>query len=124
VCTTEQAAPRPMHREQLLIEKAQAGDRRAFEELVFKYDRHVLRFALHMLGNRDDARDAYQETFMKAFRSIGRFRGQSTFYTWILRIATNVCLDRLKDRQPSTSYAFSWRHFLQEDIPRENRSIR
>src|SRR5262245_9065267 len=66
-------------REQLLIERAQAGDRRAFEELVFMHDRLVLSFALHMLGNRDDARDAYQETFMKAFRAIGRFRGQSSF---------------------------------------------
>src|SRR5262249_2298657 len=54
-----------------------------------------------MLGNRDDARDAYQETFTKAFRTIGRFRGQSTFYTWIFRIAADVCVDHLKERQKS-----------------------
>lgn len=100
--TMEQtASPSTVQREQLLIERAQAGDRRAFEELIFKFDRQVLRLTLHMLGNRDDARDAYQETFMKAFRSIERFRGQSSFYTWILRIATNVCLDRLKNRRHS-----------------------
>ena len=109
--TREQAtSPSTIQREQLLIDRAQAGDRRAFEELVFKFDRHVLRLTLHMLGNRDDARDAYQETFMKAFRSIERFRGQSSFYTWILRIATNVCLDRLKNRQ-------HWRQEVSIDDP-------
>jgi RNA polymerase sigma-70 factor (ECF subfamily) len=93
--------PRPMSREQLLIERAQTGDRQAFEELVFAHDRQVLRFVLHMLGNRDDARDAYQETFMKAFDAIGRFRGQSSFHMWIMQIATNVCFQRLKDRRNS-----------------------
>jgi RNA polymerase sigma-70 factor, ECF subfamily len=91
----------PKGREQHLIERTQAGDRQAFEELIYKYDRQILRFTLHMLRNRDDARDAYQETFLKAFRSIGRFRCESSFYTWILRIATNVCLDRLRERQRS-----------------------
>jgi RNA polymerase sigma-70 factor (ECF subfamily) len=92
----------PKDREQFLIERAQAGDRYAFEELIYKCDRQILRFILRMLRDRDDARDAYQETFLKAFRSIGRFRCQSSFHTWVLRIATNVCFDRLRERQKSS----------------------
>jgi RNA polymerase sigma-70 factor, ECF subfamily len=87
--------------EQHLIELAQAGDQRAFEELIFKYDRHILGLTLRLLGNRDEAKEAYQDTFLKAFRSIGRFRKQSCFYTWVFRIATNVCLDRLRQRRKS-----------------------
>jgi RNA polymerase sigma-70 factor, ECF subfamily len=87
-----------MNHEQHLIEKAQAGDQRAFEKLIFKYDRYILGLTLRLLGNRDEAKEVYQETFLKVFRSIGRFRQQSSFYTWVFRIATNVCLDRLRHR--------------------------
>jgi RNA polymerase sigma-70 factor (ECF subfamily) len=52
-----------------------------------------------MLGNREEARDVFQETFLKAYRSLGRFRSESSFYTWIYRIATNVALDKLRKRQ-------------------------
>ena len=82
-----------------LIERAQAGDRQAFEELIFKYDRDILHLNVRLLRNWDEARDAYQETFLKVFRSIHQFRRQSSFYTWIFRIATNVCLDRLRQRK-------------------------
>ena len=91
--------PHAMDRERGLIERAQAGDRQAFEELIFKYDRDILRLNVRLLGNWDEARDAYQETFLKVFRSIRQFRRQSSFYTWIFRIATNVCLDRLRQRK-------------------------
>jgi len=100
--TRQVSITQPKDREQLLLERAQAGDRHAFEELIYKCDRQILRFILHMLRNRDDARDAYQETFLKAFQSIGRFRSQSSFYTWVLRIATSVCFDRLQERQRSS----------------------
>ena len=85
--------------ERLLIERAQAGDRQAFEELIFKYDRDILRLTVRLLGNPDEARDAYQEAFLKVFRSVRQFRQQSSFYTWIFRIATNVCFDRLRQRK-------------------------
>jgi RNA polymerase sigma-70 factor (ECF subfamily) len=85
--------------ERLLIERAQAGDRQAFEELIFKYDRDILRLTLRLLGDPDEARDAYQEAFLKVFRSVRQFRQQSSFYTWIFRIATNVCFDRLRQRK-------------------------
>jgi RNA polymerase sigma-70 factor (ECF subfamily) len=85
--------------EKLLIEKAQSGDRDAFEELIRRHDRDILRLAFHMLGNREEAREVFQETFLKAFRSLNRFRFESSFYTWIYRIATNVSLDHLRKRQ-------------------------
>jgi RNA polymerase sigma-70 factor (ECF subfamily) len=85
--------------EKLLIEQAQSGDREAFEQLVRRHDRDILRLAFHMLGNREEAREVFQETFLKAFRSLGRFRFESSFYTWIYRIATNVSLDHLRKRQ-------------------------
>jgi RNA polymerase sigma-70 factor (ECF subfamily) len=88
-----------MTHELLLIEQAQAGDRQAFEDLIFKYDSDILRLTVRLLGNPDEARDAYQEAFLKVFRSIRQFRQQSSFYTWIFRIATNVCFDRLRQRK-------------------------
>ena len=85
--------------EKLLIEQAQSGDRMAFEELIRRHDREILRLAFHMLGNREEAREVFQETFLKAYRSLSRFRFESSFYTWIYRIATNVSLDHLRKRQ-------------------------
>jgi len=83
----------------VLIEHAQNGDREAFEQLVRRHDRDILRLAFHMLGNREEAREVFQETFLKAYRSLGRFRFESSFYTWVYRIATNVSLDHLRKRQ-------------------------
>jgi RNA polymerase sigma-70 factor (ECF subfamily) len=88
-----------MDHERLLIERAQSGDRQAFEELIIKYDADILRLTIRLLGNPDEARDAYQEAFLKVFCSICQFRQQSSFYTWIFRIATNVCFDRLRQRK-------------------------
>jgi RNA polymerase sigma-70 factor (ECF subfamily) len=85
--------------DRLLVEQAQAGDREAFEQLVYRHDRDILRLAFHMLGNREEALDVFQDTFLKAYRSLGRFRSDSSFYTWIYRIATNVSLDKLRKRQ-------------------------
>src|SRR6476659_4021749 len=68
--------------EKLLIEQAQSGDREAFEQLVRRHDRDILRLAFPMLGNREEAREVFQETFLKAYRSLGRFRFESSFYTW------------------------------------------
>jgi RNA polymerase sigma-70 factor (ECF subfamily) len=81
-----------------LIERAQAGDRAAFEALVQRYDRQVLRLALNVLGSAEDARDVYQEAFLKIYRNLHRFRFECAFYTWVYRIVTNVCLDHLRRR--------------------------
>jgi len=82
-----------------LIRAAQRGDRVAFETLVRQYDQAVLRLALHLTGSEADAQDIYQEAFLKAYRHIGNFRFECSFYTWIYRIVTNLCLDYLRKRQ-------------------------
>ena len=85
--------------EQALIREAQAGDRAAFEELIHRYDRDVLRLALNLLRLPEDARDVYQEAFLKIYKNLHRFRFECSFYTWIYRIVTNVCLDHLRRRR-------------------------
>ena len=84
--------------EQALIREAQGGDRAAFEELVHRYDRDVLRLALNLLHRPEDARDVYQEAFLKVYKNLDRFRFECSFYTWVYRIVTNVCLDHLRRR--------------------------
>jgi RNA polymerase sigma-70 factor, ECF subfamily len=75
-----------------LIIQAQKGDQNAFEELVYRFDRNVLSIALKYALNEDDAKDLYQEVFIRVYRGIKNFRFQSEFSTWIFRITTNVCL--------------------------------
>jgi len=84
--------------DRILIERAQSGDREEFEELVHRYDRDVLRIALNILHKPEDARDVYQEAFLKVYKNLHRFRFECSFYTWIYRIVTNVCLDQLRRR--------------------------
>ncbi len=89
--------PRAAHiSEDALVRAAQQGDADAFEQLVCLHDRIVLRVALNILRSPEDARDAYQEIFLKAYRSLGKFRFQCSFRTWLYRIGTNVCLDQLR----------------------------
>ena len=87
------------HAERGLVEAAQGGDQAAFAELVRRYDRSVLRIALRLLPSREDAQDAYQDAFIKAYRKLDTFRFQCRFHTWLYRIATNVCLDQLRRRR-------------------------
>src|SRR3954464_12004746 len=82
-----------------LIREAQKGNHRAFEELIRQYDQSVLRLALHLTGSPDDAQDIYQEAFLKAYKSVGNFRFECSFYTWLYRIVTNLCLDHLRRRK-------------------------
>jgi RNA polymerase sigma-70 factor (ECF subfamily) len=84
--------------EHALVRKAQEGDRVAFEELVRRYDREVLRLALNLVHRAEDARDIYQESFLKVYRNLHRFRFECSFYTWLYRITTNVALDFLRRR--------------------------
>jgi len=81
-----------------LIREAQQGNRAAFEVLVRHYDQSVLRLALHLTGSETDAQDVYQEAFLKAYKNLGSFRFECSFYTWIYRIVTNLCLDHLRKR--------------------------
>jgi len=82
-----------------LVREAQRGNRAAFEELVRHYDQAVLRLAMHLTGSEHEAQDVYQDAFLKAYKSIANFRFECSFYTWIYRIVTNLCLDHLRKKQ-------------------------
>jgi len=82
----------------LLIRQAQRGNTAAFEELVRQYDRAVLRLAVHLTGSQEDGQDIYQEVFLRAYINLARFRFECSFYTWIYRIVTNLCLDYLRKK--------------------------
>src|SRR5271154_1926475 len=85
--------------ETALIRAAQDGDHAAFEQLVHAYDQSVLRLAMNLLRSQEDARDVYQEAFLRVFRSIDSFRFDCSFHTWLYRIVTNICLDHLRKRK-------------------------
>lgn len=82
-----------------LIQAAQQGDASAFEQLVYQYDRAVLRVAVHLTGSNEDGQDIYQEAFLRAYLKLPRFRFECSFYTWIYRIVTNLCIDHLRKKR-------------------------
>ena len=82
-----------------LIQRAKLGDMGAFEELVFRYDRQVLTIAARYVQSAEDAKDIYQEVFLRVFRSLPRFQLRSQFSTWLFRITTNVCLSHRTKRK-------------------------
>jgi RNA polymerase sigma-70 factor (ECF subfamily) len=81
-----------------VVQKVQAGDVAAFDQLVQKYREHLFSVIYNMTSNREDASDLTQDTFIKAFQAIGRFKGKSSFFTWIYRIAINTTMTFLKKR--------------------------
>jgi len=85
--------------EALLIRAAQSGDSAAFERLVRAYDQNVLRIAMNLLRSHEDARDVYQEAFLRIYRNLSSFRFDCSFQTWLYRIVTNICLDHLRKRK-------------------------
>ncbi len=85
--------------EQLLLEKAKAGDIAAFEELIESYQKKIFNLAYRILGNYEDAGDMAQEALIRIFRSIASFKEQSSFSTWVYRITTNVCLDEIRKKK-------------------------
>ena len=93
-----ESTPRPMD-EAALIRAAQAGEDAAFERLVRCYDHAVLRLAVNLLRSPEDARDVYQEAFLRVYRNLGNFRFDCSFQTWLYRIVTNLCLDHLRKRK-------------------------
>lgn len=85
--------------EQELISKCKSGDRDAFNVLMEKYQKQVFNIAYGMLSDYEDASDAAQEVFIKIYKSIASFKGESSFVTWMYRICSNVCNDILRKRQ-------------------------
>jgi len=82
-----------------LIRAAQGGDQQAFAQLVYSYDHAVLRLAFNLLRSQEDARDIYQEAFLRVHKNLHTFRFDCSFHTWLYRIVTNLCLDHLRKRK-------------------------
>jgi RNA polymerase sigma-70 factor, ECF subfamily len=80
----------------LLVQRVQAGEVERFDDLILKYRERIWGVIYHMTANREDAADLAQDVFIKAFRSINRFQGQSAFFTWLYRIAVNATLNHLQ----------------------------
>ncbi|HEY1338458.1 MAG TPA: sigma-70 family RNA polymerase sigma factor [Bryobacteraceae bacterium] len=89
--------------EATLVAQAREGDTRAFGELVRRYEGKIFRLAQHITNNREDAEDVLQETFLKAYEHLDQFQGNSKFYTWIVRIAVNQALMKLRRRKTDKS---------------------
>jgi RNA polymerase sigma-70 factor, ECF subfamily len=90
-----------------LIQRAKLGDTGAFEQLVFRYDKQVLTIAARYVQSSEDAKDIYQEVFLRVFRSLPRFQLRSQFSTWLFRITTNVCLTHRAKRKRHTHTSLS-----------------
>ncbi len=93
----------PAFDETALVARAKAGDADAFSELVQHYDRRVFRMAKQITQNDDDAEDVLQEAFLKAYTHLNDFQGNSKFYTWVVRIAVNEALMKLRKRRSDRS---------------------
>jgi len=92
--------PTHLPNEAALVSAAKAGDTTAFTTLVRQYDRNIYRLALNITGNKEDAEDVLQEALLKAYTKLRQFEGESRFYTWLVRIAVNEALMRLRRRPP------------------------
>lgn len=87
--------------EHQLVAAAKSGDVTAFEELVSRYERKIFRLTMNITRNREDAEDAMQDAFLKSYSHLKTFQGDSRFYTWLVRIAANEALMRLRKRRPN-----------------------
>jgi RNA polymerase sigma-70 factor, ECF subfamily len=115
--TIETKLSGPATEEQVLVQAAKNGDVQAFEELVRRYDRNVFRIAQHITHNREDAEDVVQDAFLKAYENLNQFQGQSKFYTWLVRIAVNEALMKLRRLKPGRTVS------LDEDVKTEDDSL-
>jgi RNA polymerase sigma-70 factor, ECF subfamily len=87
--------------EHLLVAAAKKGDLAAFEELVSRYEAKIFRLTMNITRNHEDAEDAMQDAFLKSYSHLKEFQGDSRFYTWLVRIAANEALMRLRKRRPN-----------------------
>jgi RNA polymerase sigma-70 factor (ECF subfamily) len=107
----------PVSDELALVQAAKSGDVQAFEQLVQRYDRNVFRIAQHITHNREDAEDVVQDAFLKAYQNLHQFQGQSKFYTWLVRIAVNEALMKLRRIKPGRTVS------LDEDVKTDEDSL-
>src|SRR5271157_494061 len=106
-----------IHPDILLVNRAREGDVEAFEKLVRQYDRQVFRIAQHITQNKEDAEDVVQDAFLKAYEKLHQFQGNSKFYTWLVRIAVNESLMRLRKRRTGKMVS------IDEDIETDEGSV-
>lgn len=106
-----------------LVARALEGDLPSFERLVARYQNKIMGYAARMLSDREEAEDVTQEVFIKAYRSLDSFRGESSFSTWIYRIATNLCIDRLRKKKRSPQQAYSLDEPMDKDEEKGSREI-
>jgi RNA polymerase sigma-70 factor (ECF subfamily) len=99
-----------------MIAQARTGNARAFSDLLERYERKIFRLAQHITQNREDAEDVLQETFLKAYEHLDQFQGNSKFYTWIVRIAVNQALMKLRKRKTSKTVSIDEGIDTGEDI--------
>ena len=106
--------------EMSLVRAAKGGDVSAFEQLVKRYDRNIFRIAQHITQNREDAEDVVQDAFLKAYENLEQFQGNSKFYTWLVRIAVNESLMKLRRRRSDRTVSLDEDIETEEDtMPRE-----
>ncbi|MCC6441990.1 MAG: sigma-70 family RNA polymerase sigma factor [Armatimonadetes bacterium] len=103
--------------DRFLVRRARQGDMAAYEKLVRRYQERIYSLVFRFVGNPEDAADLTQDTFVKAFQSLGSFQGNSSFYTWLYRIATNRALDFLRKRTPFPIESLSQEEFTRQDEP-------
>lgn len=97
------SSPIEIDNEAAVVAQARSGDAQAFSGLLQRYEGKIFRLALHITQNREDAEDVLQETFLKAYEHLDQFQGNSKFYTWIVRIAVNQALMKLRKRKSDRS---------------------
>jgi len=100
-----------------LVQAAKKGDLEAFSQLVKRYDRNIFRIAQHITHNEEDAQDVVQEAFLKAYQNLEQFQGNSKFYTWLVRIAVNEALMKLRRRRTDRTVS------IDEDVETEEGSM-
>ena len=105
------------HPDVALVERVRAGDISAYDTLVRKYERQIFRIAQHITQNREDAEDVMQDAFLKAYEKLDQFQGNSKFYTWLVRIAVNESLMRLRKRRTGKMVS------MDEDVATEQGSV-
>jgi RNA polymerase sigma-70 factor (ECF subfamily) len=105
--------------ESALVAAAKAGEISAFETLVSRYERKIFRLTQNITQNREDAEDAMQEAFLKAYEHLGNFEGNSRFYTWLVRIAVNQALMKLRKRRPNQISLDEEIDTGEDSVPRE-----
>jgi RNA polymerase sigma-70 factor, ECF subfamily len=106
-----------IHPDVALVDRAKKGDTAAFEQLVRQYERQIFRVAQHITQNREDAEDITQDAFLKAYEKLEQFQGNSKFSTWLVRIAVNESLMRLRRRKTSKTVS------MDQDVQTEEGSI-